>query len=317
MQTVIAHEIAQALTARIESLCATLLPNGHRDGAEWRCGSIQGETGGSLGVHLRGAKAGIWRDFAADQGGDALDLVAAVKGHTIADAIRWSIDWLGLPAPTSSAKTETARGGRDERRDRRALAQWLWRCSCAATGTIVETYLRSRGITCSLPATIRSLKSQKSDHRPAMICAYGIPEEPEPSILRIPTSAIYAVHLTLLKTDGSGNADIEPNKITIGSPLGQPIVLAPLNDFLGLLVTEGIEEALSLHVATGLGAWAAGSASYMPALAPSIPDYTDCVTVVADPDEAGRRNAPELIRRLRQRGHHVEHKETSYREIAA
>jgi hypothetical protein len=227
--TSIAHETAQALAARIEALCATLLPNGHRDGAEWRCGSIYGESGRSLGVHLRGDKAGIWRDFAADQGGgDALDLVAAAKGLPIKDAIRWSIDWLGLPPPTSPAKTGTVGVGRKDLRDRRNLAQWLWGSSCAPSGTIVETYLRSRGISGSPSATIRFLPPRKSHHRAAMICAYGVPEEPEPGVLRISTPTIYAVHLTMLKADGTGKADIEPNKITIGSPVGQPIVLAPM-----------------------------------------------------------------------------------------
>lgn len=40
----------------------------------------------------------------------------------------------------------------------------------------------------------------------------------------------------------------------IGRSKGAPIVLAPLNDLLGLIVTEGIEDALSAHQATGLGA---------------------------------------------------------------
>ena len=47
----------------------------------------------------------------------------------------------------------------------------------------------------------------------------------------------------------------------IGRSTGAPIVLAPLTDALGLAITEGIEDALSVHEATGLGVWAAGSAS--------------------------------------------------------
>ena len=34
---------------------------------------------------------------------------------------------------------------------------------------------------------------------------------------------------------------------------GLPIVVAPVNDSLGLAITEGIEDALSVHEATGFG----------------------------------------------------------------
>jgi hypothetical protein len=57
--------------------------------------------------------------------------------------------------------------------------------------------VRSRGVTSSPPATIRVLLTHKSGHWPAMICAYAIPEEPEPGILKIEKTAICAVHLTL------------------------------------------------------------------------------------------------------------------------
>jgi hypothetical protein len=43
--------------------------------------------------------------------------------------------------------------------------------------------------------------------------------------------------------------------------LASPIVLAPPNDLLGSSITEGIEDALTMHEATGLGTWAAGSAA--------------------------------------------------------
>jgi hypothetical protein len=91
-------------------------------------------------------------------------------------------------------------------------------------------------------------------------------------------------------------------KIMIGRSAGSPIVLAPPNDLLGLAVTEGVEDALSAHEATGLGAWAAGSASRLPALAAAIPAYVECVTIYAHADEAGRRGAEELAQALDRRG---------------
>ena len=59
--------------------------------------------------------------------------------------------------------------------------------------------------------------------------------------------------------------------------------------------------ALTAHEATGLGAWAAGSAGHMPKLAAIIPSYIECVTILAHDDEAGQRGAHSLAEALYQR----------------
>ena len=90
--------IAEQLRDRIDALARQLLPNGrHGPGRTYRCGSIAGEEGQSLCVWLDGPKRGRWRDYAADSGGDALDLVAAtVCGRDLGRALSWARDWLGL-----------------------------------------------------------------------------------------------------------------------------------------------------------------------------------------------------------------------------
>ena len=50
-------EIAALLASRAEAVCQWLLPQGKREGREWRAGSIGGDAGQSLGVNLSG-KAG-------------------------------------------------------------------------------------------------------------------------------------------------------------------------------------------------------------------------------------------------------------------
>jgi hypothetical protein len=109
-----------------------------------------------------------------------------------------------------------------------------------------------------------------------------------------------------LEADGSAKAGTHNDKIMIGKSSGSPIVLAPPNDLLGLAITEGIEDALSVHEATGLGVWAAGAAGRLPALAERVPNYIDCVTVVADGDDTGRRNAERLATALRRAGFRAE-----------
>jgi hypothetical protein len=122
-------------------------------------------------------------------------------------------------------------------------------------------------------------------------------------MLSLPAEGVVAVHLIRLRSDGLGKV-AEKAKITIGSPSGMPIVVAPLNDGLALAITEGIEDALSV-AAAGFGAWAAGSCVFMPALSDTVPAYTDACTVVADNNAAGIQNADELARRLTARGIHV------------
>lgn len=177
---------------------------------------------------------------------------------------------------------------------RRMKALSLWRRGKPVQNTPVERYLKqARGYRASIPQTIRFLPESRG-FAPAMIAAIGIADEIEPGILSISDHALRGVHITSLLSDGSAKAGTDRDKIMIGKSIGSPIVLAPPNDGLGLAITEGIEDALSIHEATGLGAWAAGSASRMPALAAAVPSYIDCVTIVADPDDAGRINAQKL-----------------------
>jgi Toprim domain-containing protein len=200
-----------------------------------------------------------------------------------------------LPAAEiEKIKTDIAAREAEHEVIRRMKALGLWRRGKAVPNTPVERYLRlARGYRARIPATIRFLPESEG-FAPAMIAAIGIADEIEPGILSIPDHAIRGVHITALLSDGSAKAGTGRDKIMIGKSIGSPIVLAPPNDGLGLAIAEGIEDAFSIHEATGLGAWAAGSASRMPALATVIPSYIDCVTVVADPDDAGRINGRKL-----------------------
>lgn len=188
---------------------------------------------------------------------------------------------------------------------RLALAGFLWKRRAPLPGTCGERYLRdARGYRGEIPATLGFLAA-RAQHPPAVVAAFGIPIEPEPGLLVMPDNAVKGVHITRLRADGNGKAE-EPAKVIVGRCLGSPIVLAPLNDGLGLAVTEGVEDGLSIFGATGLGIWAAGAASRLPALADTVPSYARSVSVIADADPAGRRGAAELAARLRERWLQVE-----------
>lgn len=218
-----------------------------------------------------------------------------MKGHARDGSIA-RID----PAAIARAKAEAAERDRITRAERLSKAQWLWSRSRPIAGTVAESYLcGARGYDGAVPATLRFLPARGA-HGPAMLAAFGMATEPEPGRVEIDPRDLYGVHITRLAPDGSGKAGTERDKIMVGLSAGSPIVLAPPNDSLGLAITEGIEDALSAHIATGLGAWAAGAASFLPALAPAIPPYVDCITILADDDTDGRRHAAELARRLRE-----------------
>jgi len=184
-------------------------------------------------------------------------------------------------------------------------AHYFWRISIPIQGTIAECYLReARAIRRRLPQTLRFLPATKDGYHPAMIGAYGFPNEPEPGTLSIEASKIKGVQLTLLGPDGSGKAKTGDgkSKITIGESIGTPVVVASPNDLLGLAIAEGIEDALSTHESMGVGAWSAGGCSRMPTLAVSVPEYIEFVIIAADADPDGLKYARLLNQNLSQRG---------------
>jgi hypothetical protein len=236
----------------------------------------------------------------ADDGRVLFYCHAGCRQAEVIAALRRLDLWEGELAP-QPARQPMPNPTRDDISERRAKAQWLWGKRQPIIGSCAETYLRNhRGIMCPLPATLGLLPANER-HPPTMIAAFGMAHEIEPGVVAISDDAVTATHLTRLTPQGEKHPET-PNKIIIGSPAGAPIMLASMNDLLGLVVTEGIEDALSMHEATGLGAWAAGSANRMPALADAVPDHTDCVTVCEDADKAGHDNAALLAERLIARG---------------
>jgi hypothetical protein len=210
------------------------------------------------------------------------------------------------PVKLAKARAEADARARTLKAERLSRARWLWSQRQPIAGSVAEAYLRSaRDYGGPLPATLGFLPA-RGEHPPAMIAAFGLAHETEPGVIAIRDQAITGVHLTRLRPDGSGKAifdDPDENaKIMLGYSVGSPIVLAPPNDLLGLAITEGIENGLSVHQNTGLGVWVAGAASRMPALATAVPSWIDFTTVVADDDADGRRFSALLADGLRGRG---------------
>jgi twinkle protein len=93
-------ELSARLTANALTVASMLLPGGKQVGAMWKAGDLSGNAGKSVQVHLSGAKAGRWAEFAEglsqDSAGDLIDLWRVTKGVTAARAIAEVKDYLGI-----------------------------------------------------------------------------------------------------------------------------------------------------------------------------------------------------------------------------
>ena len=264
-----AGHISRLLAGRVGELVRELLPHGQRDGREWRVGSIAGEKGKSLAVHLTGARSGIWADFSSGERGDALDLVAATlyRGDR-RQALTWSRRWLGLdsgsgavPPVMPAAPPPQDDRGEAEAEERRLAANRIWLgCAPGLADTPVDHYLRARGIVLGelarSPGAIRfhpGLWNKDSGRAwPAMVAA----------ISGAAGGKLTAIHRTWLAKDPAsgrwGKAPLQNPKMTLGGYGGgviriqrgasdKPLARAP--DGEAVVLAEGIETALSVALA--------------------------------------------------------------------
>lgn len=145
-------ELNAALTQRAESLCALLLPGGKRHGREWIAGSTAGEKGSSLHVQLEGPKAGMWKDFASDEGGDLIALIEQSKGLSPKQAADFARDFLGMepwqPDRSTPPPFDPLRFGfkrRDETDWRYGSSAWCYRDATGAPHAWVVRFDRPDG----------------------------------------------------------------------------------------------------------------------------------------------------------------------------
>src|SRR5215210_2719540 len=96
-----------------------------------------------------------------------------------------------------------------------------------------------------IPASLGYLPAS-GPHPHALIAAFALADELEPGSIAIADKKVAGVHLVKLQPDGRDRLRDDGAKVSIGrGSAGTPIVLAPMNDLLGLIITEGIEDALT------------------------------------------------------------------------
>lgn len=90
-------ELKYRLRQDIETVVEHLLPLGKRQKNEYCVGSIAGEAGDSLRIHLTGNNTGVWCDFATGEKGDIIALWAQSRGIMLGPALDEIRQYLGLP----------------------------------------------------------------------------------------------------------------------------------------------------------------------------------------------------------------------------
>jgi hypothetical protein len=286
-------ELSARLTDRIGDLAREVIGSDptSRSARQWRFGRM-----GSLAVEIGGAKRGSWFDHEAGCGGDALGLVAHMRRVPMRDAYAWALAWLGEPAtprhptpphrpvavsPALSGGVAETDAGKAWSRD---MARTIWREAQPAAGTLVETYLTSRGLKLEPDAPLRfhphAWRNRESGPPgPAMVALMTAPD----------TGEGRGAHVTYLRPDGSGKAAGDKPKVMLGS-VGVIRLVPDAEVTMGLGIAEGIETALSVMQGYDWRpVWAATSAGAIrgfPVLA-----GISALTIFGDADGAGKAAA--------------------------
>jgi hypothetical protein len=268
-----ASELAHRLAREAEAVCRHYLSNGKREGRYWLVGDVYNTAGRSMFVRLQNSPkgpAGKWTDAATGEHGDLLDVIRHSLGlrdfREVAEEAR---RFLKLPRSESELTTQRPPARSVVPAGSQEAARRLFAISAAIQGTIVETYLRGRGI-----ARVHHGGSLRFHPR----CYYRpdehLPTETWPAMIACVTDLdgqITGVHRTWLDPDGFdrirlGKAPIETPRRAMGDLLGNAVRFATADDDV-LVAGEGIETMLSLRCALPtLSMAAALSANHLSAM---------------------------------------------------
>lgn len=270
--------ISAMLQDRVEDLAPILLPEGRREGHDWRAG-----THGGRSIRLRGAHRGVYRDFSA--GGKGSDMLGAIAdllcSGSMRDAITWARAYLGIaehrPEALELARKKAERRRIQQEQDaarldakRRRQAAGLWHGAAPIRGTMAERWLAGRGIMLDrLPKDPGALrfqpkawcKERKGEH-PAMVSA----------LFRFGDPALIATHRTFLAEEAGRvvKAPVATVRSILGSWPGGVIPLtrgetgrpwSKISEGEVLALGEGIEEGLSIALVRP--AWRVGAVGFV------------------------------------------------------
>jgi hypothetical protein len=262
-----AGDLARCLARDAEAVCRRYLSNGRRRGRYWIVGDVANTPGRSLFVRLAGpdsgkGAAGKWTDAATGQHGDLLDLIAMNQGlQRLSDVLDEARSFLSLPRPEPPSdryrrQPPAPMGSPESARRLFAMAQPI-------SGTIVEAYLRNRGITALHDAAALRFHP-RCYYRPDA----DAPTEVWPALVAAVTDiagSITGAHRTWLDPTGEDKAPVDTPRRAMGHLLGHGVRFGVVTDVVA--AGEGIETMLSVRSALpDLPMVAALSANHLAAL---------------------------------------------------
>jgi hypothetical protein len=285
-----ASELARRLAREAEAVCRHYLSNGRRQGRYWTVGDVRNTPGRSMFVRLSGPEsgpgaAGHWTDAASAEHGDLLDVIRESCGLVdFRDVAKEARRFLNLPRvePLQTSKpVRTPAAGSPE------AAQRLFAMSQPIRRTLVETYLRNRGI-----KAVHDAGALRFHPR----CYYrpddGSPTETWPAMIAAVTDLdgrSTGAHRTWLDPEGFdsrrlGKAPVGTPRRAMGDLLGHAVRFGVARDVLA--AGEGIETMLSLRWALPTMPMAAAlSAHHLAALL--LPLTLRRLYIARDADAAG------------------------------
>ncbi|TPJ04966.1 DNA primase [Mesorhizobium sp. B2-8-1] len=279
-----ASDLAHRLGEHAEAVCRHYLSNGRRQGKYWTVGDVRNAPGRSMFVRLQPSPKGPpgkWTDAATGEHGDLLDVIRESLGlvdfKEVADEAH---AFLAMPDVESeqrpTMKPPSARTGSPE------AARRLVAMSKPIIGTLVETYLRGRGIT-TLHGTAALQFHPHCYYRPD---DHG-PTTTLPAMIAAVTDLdghLTGAHRTWLASDGTGKARVNTPRRAMGDLLGHAVRFGVPGSVMA--AGEGIETTLSLRCAMPDMAMAAAlSASHLAAIL--FPPNLRRLYVIRDNDPAG------------------------------
>ncbi|MGB5083281.1 MAG: toprim domain-containing protein [Methylocystis silviterrae] len=294
-----ASELAHRLAREAEAVCRHYLSNGRREGRYWLVGDARNTPGRSMFVRLKElpkGPAGKWTDAATGEHGDLLDIIRESRGlldfHDVADEAR---RFLSLPRSDPEPAPPTARlpaqtGSPEAARRLFAMSQPIAR-------TLVETYLRNRGIAALHEDGVLRFHP-RCYYRPDE----SAPTETWPAMIARVTDLdgrMTGAHRTWLDPSGRGKAPIDTPRRAMGDLLGNAVRFGVANDVLA--AGEGIETLLSLRcVLPTLPMAAALSANHLAAML--LPRTLHRLYIARDDDAAGDAAVTALTERAEAAG---------------
>lgn len=180
--------------------------------------------------------------------------------------------------------------------ERRDYARKLWSASKPARGTVVETYLRNRGITMPIPRGIQLTTVSCDDYPRPMRWPAMIAE------IQDLNGEFTGITTTVLCADGRDKAPVETPKKIYGPFRGGAVRLSSQLD-TQVAIGEGLETMLSVMQATGFPCWSALTASNLARV--ELPASVREVIICTDADETGEAAALRAVRRFMCEGRQV------------